>query len=170
MFITSTARPSRSMVPAGLSTCHSRGSGSGSGPGSISGPYLLANYFLVPGISFQFTAQLAGKKLSQILVQPQSCPVPQSSPKICVFLRKAPPKLSRRAVAGLEALYDVKKRPIQVKGSVPVARWAWHLSGMGMKALEQRRQISKAMRLTVQGSSETLKVWRRGVGNRDTQP
>jgi hypothetical protein len=54
--------------------------------------------------------------------------------------------------------------------SVPVARWAWHLSGMGMKALEQRRLISKAMRLTVQGSSETLKVWRRGVGNRDTQP
>jgi hypothetical protein len=30
-------------------------------------PYLLANYFLVLGISFQFTAQLAGKKLSQIL-------------------------------------------------------------------------------------------------------
>ena len=65
------------------------------------------------------------------------------------------------------AIFDFVMRVI--KGSVPltpVARWAWHLSCMGMTAEELKRLISTAMRLTVEGTSETLKVWRRAVGNK----
>jgi hypothetical protein len=44
---------------------------------------------------------------------------------------------------------------IGVKGSVLVAWWAWHLSGVGMTAQEQRRLISTAMRLTAEAQSKT---------------
>ena len=41
-------------------------------------------------------------------------------------------------------------------------RWAWHLSAMGMRVKEQRRLIFLSMRLTIEGSSHTIKVWSSG--------
>ena len=72
----------------------------------------------------------------------------------------------RRTVAEALVGWDVRvcEFIVGVKGSIPIMRWAWHLSAMGMQAREQKTLISLSMRLSIEGSSDTLKVWRRTGG------
>ena len=50
---------------------------------------------------------------------------------------------------------------VGVKGSLPTARWSGHLSAIGISRVDQRKLLTRAIRCSLEGTSDTLKVWRR---------
>ena len=50
---------------------------------------------------------------------------------------------------------------VGVKGSLPVARWSVHLSSLGVSRADQRKLLTRVIRCSLEGTSDTLKVCRR---------